>query len=121
MHPGPGGSPTRRGHPAVQYKLHIGHKPKAPMEMCRVQVNLWGHKGLRPICNLYYSVGIETPRFWATSRGDIPPFKSLRADSTFPGVIRRLRPLYGRAAAPRPGRHGSARPAVPAPSAPATP
>ena len=39
-----------------------------------------------------YSVGIETPRFWATSRGDIPPFKSLRADSTFPGVIRRLRP-----------------------------
>ena len=39
-----------------------------------------------------YSVGIETPRFWATSRGDIPPFKSLRADSTFPGVIRRLWP-----------------------------
>src|SRR5437870_4435860 len=31
-----------------------------------------------------YNVGIETPRFWATSRGAIPPFKSLRADSTFP-------------------------------------
>ena len=44
------------------------------------------------MCTQRYSVGIETPRFWATSRGDIPPFKSLRADSTFPGVIRRLRP-----------------------------
>ena len=41
-----------------------------------------------------YSVGIETPRFSATSRGDIPLLRSLRADSTFPGVIRRLRPPY---------------------------
>src|SRR5512133_2157305 len=46
-----------------------------------------------------YSVGIETPRFSATSRGDIPSLKSLRADSTFPGVIRRLRPPS------RPRRH----------------
>ena len=43
---------------------------------------------------LRYSVGIETPRFSATSRGDIPLLRSLRADSTFPGVIRRLRPPY---------------------------
>ena len=48
------------GYPAfLQYlqsgrvsKLHITHKPKAPMGMCRVQVNPWSHKGLRPICNL---------------------------------------------------------------------
>ena len=38
--------------PRLYRKLHLGHKPKAPMEMCRVQVNPWGHKGLRPICNL---------------------------------------------------------------------
>src|SRR5208337_820083 len=39
----------------MTYKLHIGHKPKAPMEMCRVQVNPLGHRGLRPICNLFVS------------------------------------------------------------------
>jgi hypothetical protein len=39
-----------------------------------------------------YRVGIEVPRFWATSRRIIPPLKSFRAYSTFPGVIRRLRP-----------------------------
>ena len=27
------------------------------MEMCRVQVNPWGHKGLQPICNLYFRRG----------------------------------------------------------------
>jgi hypothetical protein len=28
---------------STEYVLHLGHKPKAPMEMCRVQVNPWGH------------------------------------------------------------------------------
>src|SRR5690242_5234826 len=37
-------------------------------------------------------VATETPRFRTTSRGDPPPFKSFRADSTLAGVIRRLRP-----------------------------
>jgi len=47
-----------RAAPTLQYKLHIGHKPKAPMEMCLIQVNPWGHKGLPPICNLYFRAGI---------------------------------------------------------------
>lgn len=42
--------------PSVQ--MQIGHKPKAPMEMCLIQVNPWGHKGLPPICNLYFRAGI---------------------------------------------------------------
>ena len=40
------------------------------MGMCRVQVNPWSHKGLRPICNLYFSPG-EKPRplmwFWIST------------------------------------------------------
>ena len=39
-----------------------------------------------------YSVGIDTPRFRATSRGGTPLRSSCRADCTLLGVMRRFRP-----------------------------
>ena len=39
-----------------------------------------------------YKVGADTSRWWATSRGGIPPASSARADSRLPLVIRRRRP-----------------------------
>ena len=54
--------------------------PEAENQTCQERVPAGNHR---------YSVGTETARFRATSRGGIPPASNCLADSIFPVVILR--------------------------------
>ena len=71
--------------------------PEAENQTCQERLAAGNHR---------YSVGTETARFRATSRGGIPPASNCLADSIFPVVILRGRPPIRPSflAAPSPAR-----------------